>query len=154
MLIQYLHYRRLAGEGERLPRTVCELADADLYRRRRAATGRLLATGAGGPRAARLERELARLSDPTVVAARREAQRRRATNQLRRGVDRYRLDALRALLESAVVGHQLRSPVQAAVARGWLQPAPFEARWPYSSWLVARLNAEVGPMSASCSLVV
>jgi len=99
LLREYLHYRRLSGDAERLPKSLAALADAGHEQRIAAIEALIAAGGLSEEREATLRGELARLTDSVVRAGRRDAMRRRVRNQIERATSSYRLASLRKLLE-------------------------------------------------------
>jgi len=101
VLLDYLHYRRLAGEGERVPRDLARLVCSEDDEKAEASALRLQLERAELSEAtrARLTRRVAYLGDPAARAARRAARRRRLRNQLIRASADYRLRSLRNVLE-------------------------------------------------------
>lgn len=104
-LTAYLHYRRLAGDGESFPRSVRSLAQAaeGIERRRRALTALLDQPGLPEPRRQVVAGELARMGDPETMRGRQQANQRRLRNQLVRATGEYRIAGLRRTLEEIAV---------------------------------------------------
>jgi hypothetical protein len=104
-LTAYLHYRRLAGDGEQFPKSVRMLARGgdEIERRRQALTALLDQPDLPEARRQVVTGELARMGDPETVRGRLQANQRRLRNQLVRATGEYRIAGLRRTLEEIAV---------------------------------------------------
>lgn len=117
----YLHYRRLAGDGERLPRAASRLVGVEPgeFERQITALDRRLADPTlPSDERGRLEPERARLTDPEVVAGRIRGRQSALAARIRNATIDYQARALPMLLSEAL--QRLLGPLPPDVDMGIL----------------------------------
>lgn len=103
LVTEYLHFRRIARDGEDLPRAVRSLADMSAGDRVEAHWVAELDSPDTTPARRELAaHHLSALRSPALVAAKRERSRESAHRRLTRGLGDYRLSALRRTLTDAI----------------------------------------------------